>query len=566
MIRFTPKSLSILKAGYSITDLRSDVLAGLTVAIVALPLAMALGIASGASPEQGIITAIIAGFLISLLGGSRVQIGGPTGAFVVILYSVIGQYGYDGLLIATILAGIILIIAGYARLGQLIKFIPQPVITGFTSGIAVIIASTQIKDFLGLQFDNVPSGFAEKWNVYISSINDMGFATIGVGIMALGTIFAVRKITPCLPRYLIALVLASFVVILFNLDVETIGSRFPNISTGIPFPRWPDVSLTKVQQVLPSAFIIAFLAGVEALLSAVVADGMTGYKHRSNQELVAQGIANFTSALFGGVPATGAIARTATNITAGGKTPFAGIFHALFLLMFILFAASSMKFIPMTALAAILFFVAWEMSEAHRFIRTMKFSGSDRIILLMTFLLTIFVDLTVAIGVGVTLASLLFVMQMSRSIEISSGVKEGFGQYREEDYQRGELPKGVEVFWIAGPIFFGIAGDIPELLKKIGENPKILIIRMRLVPFLDTTGTSGLDDLVKQCYSKNIQVIFSALQNQPVSVLSRFHSKQGWDHVSYAASYSEALALAKTKISPTPDCHPNHFLERLTAD
>jgi len=549
MLRFTPKIITILKEGYHLSDLRSDSIAGLTVAIVALPLAMALGIASGASPEQGIITAIVAGFLISLLGGSRVQIGGPTGAFVVILSNVILQHGYDGLLLATILAGIILIVAGFARLGQLVKFIPQPVITGFTSGIAVIIASTQVKDFLGLSVEKMPSDFVEKWTIYLTSINDVGLATVAVGLLASGTIYFIRKFAPWLPRYLIALVIASFVVILFHLEVETIGSRFPNLSSGISFPKWPEISLNKVQQVLPSAFIISFLGGVEALLSAVVADGMTGYKHRPNQELIAQGIANFSSALFEGVPATGAIARTATNITAGGKTPFAGIFHALFLLFFILFAANSMKFVPMSALAAVLFFVAWEMSEAHRFIRTMSFPGSDRAILCMTFALTVLVDLTVAIAVGVTLASLLFMARMAKSVEISSAFKEGFGQEREEDYQREELPKGVEVFWIAGPIFFGIAGDIPELLKKIGENPKILIIRMRLVPFLDTTGASALDDLIKQCRSKGIEVIFSAVQDRTYRVLSRFHQKQGWDHVNYAASYNEAIALAKTKVT-----------------
>jgi sulfate permease, SulP family len=529
--------------------LRTDALAGLTVSIVALPLAMALGIASGASPEQGILTAIIAGFLISLLGGSRVQIGGPTGAFVVIVFSVIGQHGYDGLLIATILAGIILIIAGFARLGQLIKFIPQPVITGFTSGIAVIIATTQVKDFLGLQFENVQTGYIEKWSNYISSIDNMGYAPISIGLMSLVTIFVIRKFIPWLPRYLIALILASSVVILFNLEVDTIGTRFSNISSGISIPKWPGISLNKLQQVLPSAFIIAFLAGVESLLSAVVADGMTGYKHRPNQELIAQGVANFSSALFGGMPATGAIARTATNITAGGRTPFAGIFHSLFLLFFILFAANSMKLIPMPALAAILFFVAWEMSEAHRFFRTMKFPGSDRVILLMTFILTIFVDLTVAIGVGVILASLLFVARMARSIDISLGVKESFGQDHKEENQREALPKGVEVFWIAGPIFFGVASEIPELLTKIGEKPKILIIRMRLVPFLDKTGASALADLVKQCRSKSIEVVFSALQSQPKSILSRFHKKQKWDHVDYTDSYKKALILAKEKIN-----------------
>ena len=548
MLRFTPKIISVLKEGYSFAKAYSDVLAGITVAIVALPLAMALGIASGASPGQGIITAIIAGFLISMLGGSRVQIGGPTGAFVVVVYGVIGRYGYDGLLLATILAGFILILAGYARLGQLIKFIPQPVITGFTSGIAVIIASTQLKNFLGLQFDNMQGSFVEKWRNYFSNFYDMEFAPISIGLMSLVTIFVFRKFIPWFPRYLIALIFASSVVVLFNLEVDTIGTRFSSISIRNFTPIWPEISLSKVQQVLPSAFIIAFLAGVEALLSAVVADGMTGFKHRPNQELIGQGIANCFSGLFGGIPATGAIARTATNIAAGGKTPFAGIFHSLFLLIFVLFAADLIKFIPMSALAAILFFVAWEMSEIHRFVRTMKFPGSDRVLLIMTFILTIFVDLSVAIGVGVTLASLLFVAHMAKSVEISSGIKESFGQNRKEENQREELPKGVEVFWIAGPIFFGMASDIPELLKQIGENPKILIIRMRLVPFLDKTGATAIADLVKQCGSRDIEVIFSALKSQPESILLRWHEKLGWDHVSYSNSYKNALVLAKEKI------------------
>lgn len=547
MIRFTPKIISVLKEGYGLKDLRFDLIAGLTVAIVALPLAMALGIASGASPEQGMTTAIVAGFLISLLGGSRVQIGGPTGAFVVIIFNVIARHGYDGLLLATLLAGVILVISGYARLGQLIKFIPQPVITGFTTGIAVIIASTQIKDFLGLKLEQVPADFTAKWSAYLGVIGTLELATVGVGLLVVGAIFLTRYFLPKLPRYLIGLVLGSLIVFLFNLDVETIGSRFPDMTSRIFSPTWPEFSFLKMQQVLPSALIIAFLAGVEALLSAVVADGMTGYQHRSNQELIAQGIANCSSALLGGIPATGAIARTATNVTAGGKTPFAGMFHSLFLFLFILFAANSMKFVPMTALAAILFFVAWEMSEVHRFARTMRFKGSDRVVLLLTFVLTVFVDLTVAIGVGVTLASLLFVARMSRSVEISTGLEDKFG-YREEIYQRGELPKGVEVFWIAGPIFFGIASDIPQLLKTIGEIPKVLIIRMRLVPFLDVTGASALEDLVKQCHLNNLDVVFSALQDQPAEILGDLHQKNHWSRVFYESTYPEALSLAKTKV------------------
>ncbi len=552
MIRFTPKLLSVIKEGYGLADLRADALAGLTVAIVALPLAMALGIASGASPEQGLITAIIGGFLVSLLGGSRVQIGGPTGAFIVIINSVIAGFGYDGLLLAAILAGIILTAAGYARLGQLVKFIPQPVITGFTAGIAVLIASTQINDFFGLNLDHVPVDFVEKWSAYFSTISTINIPTLFVGILTISIIFFSGRVVPKLPRYLIALVAASFIVTLFNFDVETIGSRFSNISTGIPAPKFPEISFYKLQQVLPSACTIAFLAGIEALLSAVVADGMTGYKHRPNQELVAQGIANFSAAIFGGIPATGAIARTATNITAGGKTPFSGIFHSLFLLIFIAFAANSMKFVPMASLAAVLFFVAWEMSEVHRFIRTWSFGGNDRLILLLTFFLTILVDLTFAIGLGVSLASLLFVAHMSRSVEISNKMKKELEfPHKEEDYQRGGLPDRVEVFEIAGPIFFGVAGDIPEILKNAGEHPKILIIRMRWVPFLDKSGASALDDLVSQCRTRKIEIIFSALQSQPEKSLSKFHSRNKWDNVWYANSYDESLRLARSIITET---------------
>ncbi len=549
MIRFTPKIVTVLKEGYRLGSLRADLLAGLTVAIIALPLSMALGIASGASPEQGIVTAIIAGFLISLLGGSRVQVGGPTGAFVVIIFSVIAQHGYDGLILATLLAGVILVIAGYARLGQLVKYIPQPVITGFTAGIAVLIASTQVKDFFGLKLQQIPADFSAKWIAYFQSADSFNLAALFVGLFAVATIIFLRKYLPRWPNYLIALLLVSPIVFFFNLDVETIGSRFPEMTCEICPPQWPAFSLYKIQQILPSAFIIAFLAGVEALLSAVVADGMTGFKHRSNQELIAQGIANCSSALFGGLPATGALARTATNITAGGKTPFAGIFHSLFLLLFILFAAPSIKFVPMPALAAILFFVAWEMSEGHRFAKTFRLGGSDQILLLLTFLLTVFVDLTVAIAVGVTLASLLFMAQMSHSVEVTTGKTEFLPQ-KEEDYQRGELPPGVEVFWISGPIFFAIANRIPELLKKIGETPRILIIRMRLVPFLDSTGASALEELVNQCRFRNIKVIFSALREQPTKSLSKLHKKAKWDNVLYAPSYEEALKVCRAQEKP----------------
>ncbi len=469
---FTPKLFSTLHAGYSFADLRADVVAGLTVAVVALPLAMALGIASGASPDKGLITAVIAGFLISGLGGSRVQIGGPTGAFVVVVFNVIAQHGYDGLLIATVLAGIILVIAGYAKLGQIIKFIPHPVVMGFTAGIAVIIASSQVSDFLGLQISKIPADFLPKWAAYFDALDTTNLPTVAVGMASLLMIIVLRKFAPKLPGYLIAIVLAVLATQYLNLDIDTIGTRFPNMPTGIPSPSLPEFSFFKVREVLPSAFTIAFLAGIEALLSAVVADGMTGYRHRSNQELVGQGVANIASAFFGGLPATGAIARTATNIRAGGRTPIAGIMHAGFLLVFILVGSDLMKLVPMTALAAILFMVAWGMSEYERFIHLLRMPSDDRAVLLLTFGLTVLVDLTVAIGVGVVLAALMFMNRMSKAVQIGASHNEDEGQ--EEDNQRAALPSGVEVFRITGPFFLGSRVNFSKPFAASGSVPRFL--------------------------------------------------------------------------------------------
>ena len=410
--QFTPKLFTILKDGYGSQDFRADFMAGLTVAIVALPLAMALGIASGASPDKGLITAVIAGFLISFLGGSRTQIGGPTGAFVVVVFNVIAQHGYDGLVMATLLAGIILIIAGYAKFGRMIRFIPSPVITGFTAGIAVIIASSQVKDFLGLRLEDIPADFIPKWAAYFGALDTINILTLGVGLVSLALIIGLRKLAPKFPAFLTAIVFSSLAVTILHLPVETIGSRFGDIPRGLPLPHIPLASFAKILEVMPAAFTIAFLAGIEALLSAVVADRMTGFRHRSNQELVGQGVANIASALFGGLPATGAIARTSTNIRAGARSPVAGMLHAGFLLIFVLFATDLMKFVPMAVLAAILFLVSWGMSERSQFIKTLRQPTSDRVVLLLTFFLTVLVDLTVAISVGVTIASLLSIARM----------------------------------------------------------------------------------------------------------------------------------------------------------
>jgi SulP family sulfate permease len=513
---FTPKLVIVWREGQIKKYWRNDALAGLTVAIVALPLAMALGIASGATPNQGLVTAVVAGFLISLLGGSRVQVGGPTGAFVVIVAGIIAAHGYAGLVLATLLAGFILIAAGYSGLGRLIRFIPMPVVTGFTAGIAVIIASSQVGDFLGLTTAKLPAEFIPKWATYLGALGSTNFYALGVGSVALSIIVLLRRFAPQLPAFLIALLLASVAVALLHLPVATVGDRFPAMPTGMPAPHIPNISLALIQHLLPSAFTIAFLAGMEALLSATVADGMTGYSHRSGQELVAQGVANIASALFGGLPATGAIARTATNIRAGGRTPLAGIFHSVFLLMFLLVAGKLISHVPMAALAAVLLIVAWGMSEVERFKTLLKMDAGERALLLLTFALTVLVDLTVAIGVGVTLASLLFMARMSDTTgllpdELSI----------DDPTQRASLPKGVEVFRFAGPMFFGVAREMLDALHRTGRSPKTIILRMERVPYIDSSGASALEAFVRQAHGEGTKLILCDLGEQPALLLEK---------------------------------------------
>lgn len=546
-LAFTPKLLTVLGEGYTLERFRKDGVAGLTVAIVALPLAMALAIASDASPDKGLITSIIAGFLISALGGSRVQVGGPTGAFVVVVFNVIAQHGYDGLILATLLAGAMLVAAGYARLGSLVRFIPHPVVTGFTAGIAVIIASSQVKDFLGLSIARVPADFLPKWEAYLSAIGSIQIATLGVGIGAFALILGLRRWAPRLPAFLIAVVLSAAAVALLHLPVDTIATRFPHLPAGLPAPHVPAFSFVKMQAVLPSAFTIAFLAGIEALLSAVVADGMIGSRHRSNQELVGQGIANMASALFGGLPATGAIARTATNIKAGALTPVSGMLHSLFLLLFLLFASELMGFVPMAALAAILFMVAWGMSEHERFARLLRMPNGDRAILLLTFGLTVLVDLTVAIAVGVTLASLVFMMRMSRTVEIKGATDDIDTPGDEEDedpLQRSALPAGVEVFRIEGPLFFGVANDLLDTLRRIGPSPSVMILRMRQVPLLDASGAAILQEVAEQARATGMQIILSGVQAQPLAMLDRAGLGSRSTRIIYCDDYSQAVRVA----------------------
>jgi SulP family sulfate permease len=513
---FTPKLITAWREGQIKKSWRNDVLAGLTVAIVALPLAMALGIASGASPNQGLVTAVIAGFLISLLGGSRVQVGGPTGAFVVIVAGIIAAHGYAGLVLATLLAGFILIAAGYAGLGRLIRFIPMPVVTGFTAGIAVIIASSQVGDFLGLTTGKIPAEFIPKWAAYLGALKSTSFYALGVGSATLAMIVLLRRFAPQLPAFLIALLVASLAVALLHLPVATVGDRFPAMPTGMPAPHIPNISLALIQHLLPAAFTIAFLAGMEALLSATVADGMTGYSHRSGQELVAQGVANIASAMFGGLPATGAIARTATNIRAGGRTPLAGILHSVFLLIFLTVAGKLISHVPMAALAAILLVVAWGMSEVERFKTLLRMDAGERALLLLTFGLTVLVDLTVAIGVGVTLASLLFMARMSDTAGLLPDERS-----IDDPTQRASLPKGVEVFRFAGPMFFGVAREMLDALHRTGRSPKTIILRMEWVPYIDSSGASALEAFVRQAHGEGTKLILCDLREQPAMLLEK---------------------------------------------
>lgn len=538
---FVPKIVTTMREGYSVGKFRADAVAGATVAVVALPLAMALGVASGASPDKGLITAIVAGFLVSALGGSRVQIGGPTGAFVVVVFNVIAQHGYDGLVLATLLAGVVLIVAGYARLGDLIRFIPYTVVTGFTAGIAVIIALSQVRDFLGLRMTAVPADFLPKWGAYLGALGTIDAATVAIGVGALALILVLRRVSPRTPGFLVAIVVTSVVVVAFGLHVATIGSRFPDMPHAIALPALPVWTFAKIQAVLPSAFTIAFLAGIEALLSAVVADGMIGSRHRSNQELVGQGVANIASALFGGLPATGAIARTATAIKAGAQTPVAGMLHAVFVLLFLIFGADLMRYVPMAALAAILFVVAWGMSEHDRFVALLRMPNGDKAVLLLTFALTVLVDLTVAIGVGVTLASLLFMARMSDTVSIDRDDE------RDETGQRNALPGDVEVFRIDGPFFFGVAAGLMDAYRGMGATPRVLILRLERVPVLDASGAAAIVELVRRAAQAGTRVIVCAALADVVAMLERAQIAGVDGRYVRAATFEEAIALSRSK-------------------
>lgn len=503
---FKPKLFSVLKAGIEKHQISSDILSGIVVGIVALPLTIAFAVASGVSPEKGLITAIIAGFLISFLGGSRVQIGGPTGAFIVIVYGIVEQYGIEGLMISTILAGVFLILFGLLKLGTLLKFFPHSLVVGFTSGIALIIFSTQIKDALGLSIDKVPSGFYDKWLVYFSNISTINWTALLITAMTILITVCSKKVISKIPGSFLAIIIITPTVYFFKMDVATIETFFGSIPNSFNF-SFPSVRFTELHNYIAPAITIALLGGIESLLSAVVSDGMISGKHRSNTELIAQGIANVVTPFFGGIPATGAIARTATNVKNGGRTPIAGMVHAITLLFIMLFLGPWAKLIPMSCLAGILIVVAYNMSEWRSFISIIKGSYFDIIILLSTFLITVFYDLTLAIEIGVLLSAILFMKRMSDISEkrihhfVDSDLIENYS----------DLPKSVKIYEISGPLFFASARRYSEAIEEVGLTCKVLILRMRHVSFIDQTGLHNLKDTLKILNHKNIIVLFSGV-------------------------------------------------------
>ena len=513
-----PKLFETLK-NYDRQQFGKDLMAGLIVGIVALPLAIAFAIASGVSPEKGIYTAIIGGFIISALGGSKVQIGGPTGAFIVIVYGIVQQYGIDGLIVATFMAGIMLIIMGFAKLGAVIKFIPHPLIIGFTSGIALIIFSSEIKDFFGLKMGAVPANFLEKWKSYIVNFHSLNIDTAIISCAAVAIISLWPKVTHKIPGSLIAIFVTTIAVQVMHLPVESIGSRFGAIPSSLPTPVMPHLDFANVKNLIRPAFTIALLGGIESLLSAVVADGMIGGNHRSNMELIAQGTANIFSSVFGGIPATGAIARTATNIKNGGRTPVAGMIHAVTLLLILVFFGKWASLIPMGTLAAILVVIAYNMSEWQNFISVTRGPRNDTAVLLITFFLTVIFDLTIAIEVGMVLAAFLFMRKMIQfsNVSILSGHADDHPDEFDKDATNNyKIPAEVEVFEITGPLFFGAAYKFKDAIKVIEKKPKVLIIRMRNVPLIDATGIHILREVFKDMRKQNTKIILAGVTSDQV--------------------------------------------------
>lgn len=538
---FKPRLLQCLK-NYNRKTFVADLMAGIIVGIVALPLAIAFGIASGVTPEKGIITAIVAGFVISALGGSKVQIGGPTGAFIIIIYGIIQQYGMEGLTIATLMAGVFLILFGFLHLGTIIKFIPYPIVVGFTSGIAVTIFTTQVKDLFGLNIASVPSDFIEKWICYFNNFSTIDLWSSVIGIVSVVIIMLTPKVSKKIPGSLVAIIVMTIAALLLKQfagveSIETIGDRFA-ISNSLPEATVPTLSWETIKNLVSPAITIAILGAIESLLSAAVADGVIGDHHNSNTELIAQGVANLASPIFGGIPATGAIARTMTNINNGGRTPFAGIVHAVVLLLIFLFLMPLAKYIPMACLAGVLVVVSYGMSGWRSFLALMKNPKSDVTVLLITFFLTIIFDLTIAIEVGLIIACLLFMRRMSETTDVHVISNEINPDDEDSDMHLGNIehltiPKGVEVYEINGPYFFGAGNRFEEIMATLGDRPQVRIIRMRKVPFVDSTGIHNLTNLCEMSQKEGIQIVLSGVTEKVHSQLNKagFYDIVGQDNI-----------------------------------
>ncbi len=549
---FYPKLLSIIRAGISRDQIARDILSGTIVAVVALPLAIAFAIASGVSPEKGLITAIVAGFIISLLGGSRVQIGGPTGAFIVVVVGIIEEYGFEGMLISTMLAGVVLVVFGVLKLGNLLKYIPQPMVVGFTSGIALIIFTTQVKDFLGISATNIPSEFIGKWGFYIQNITNFNYHSIIIaGISILVVVFS-KRLIPIIPGSLLAILLSTFYVLLFKIPVDTIGSVFGEIPKAIHL-NVPTFQFHELVNYISPAITIALLGGIESLLSATVSDGMISGNHRSNTELIAQGIANIVTPFFGGIPATGAIARTATNVKNGGRTPISGIVHAIGLLLIMVLFGKWAKLIPMPCLAGILIVVAYNMSEWRSFISIFKNSRFDIIILLSTFFLTVFYDLTIAIELGVVLSAILF---MKRMADNGISVEEQIDSDLIGDYK--DIPAQIAIYEISGPFFFATAKRYAEAITELGAKSELIIIRMRHVPFVDSTGCSNLKVVISMLRSKNTKIILSGVNKDVLKELKYNSIVDLVGKENIKADFKEAIGLAKKRIGQNR-INPSHL-------
>jgi SulP family sulfate permease len=547
---FTPKLITVLREGYGLDGLRADAVAGLTVAIVALPLSMAIAIGAGLGPERGLYAAIVGGFLISLLGGSRFQIGGPAAAFIGLVALTVQRHGYDGLMLATLMAGGLLLIIGFLRLGTYIKYIPYPVTVGFTAGIALTILVTQVRDLFGLTLTNDPPETLHKVEALWHGLGTVNWVTVGLSIFSVATIVLLRRLRPNWPTLLIAVVAATLITYFFGLPVETIGSRFGAIQSGMPTPALPTFSLEKIQAVAPDAVAIAILGAIESLLSAVVADGMSGRRHRSNSELVAQGVGNVAAAVSGGMPVTGTIARTATNIRAGARGPVAGIMHSLYLLVFVLVAMPLVAYVPLAALAGVLVVVAWGMADKAEFALLLRTSVADAVVLLSTFLLTVFVDLLTGIGVGVLLGSFLFMHRMAEAIDVQGGARFVRDDVSDEEngrpaYRGQIMPADVMVYRISGAFFFGATARVNIMLDRVVHPPRVFVLDFSDVPFIDITASAALERFVHRLHKAGTKVYFAGVRPN----VRRAFGLPGLRgrSVHYVASVEKALENAATR-------------------